>query len=461
MAEAISGQSCVVFPLAKPCMVGGGKGGGTMKRETIAAEFGVSPECSVPLAYCSPNLTWYTTNNRDHWIKIQEHAAVRLLRENGFSGSNSENVSSAHSELNRILREEDVDYAGRLAGWPAGLHQVGSVRFLVTHSTNPPIARAGEWGQLRGFLHGMLGEHQLRLFLCWLHFRRLAVLQCKWIAGQALVLIGPPSCGKSFTQHLITQCLGGNVARPWRFMTGSTQFNSDLVAAEHLAIEDEAPSHDIRTRRAVGCAIKTMLFARDQSAHGKGVNAVTLEPRWALSISINDEPENVQVIPPLDDSLIDKIMILKCTGVPRCVPEGMTEKDWLAGLLAKELAAMLYDVDAMQVDEEYRDPRSGVKAFQHPDALEILRSVSPEESLLQLLIAHVSDDPYWQGSAVELERKLRREDEFTVSRLCRSQYAIGTYISRLAKSYPDRIIRVRKSTGNEWRIHSLGFVEPV
>jgi len=418
-------------------------------------------ECAVPLAYCAPTQSWYTTNDRNHWIKITEASAGRLLREAGFSGAAMDGVSPAQSELNRILREEDVDYAGRVAGWPAGRHEVGSVRFLVTHESVPPQGTPGDWRNLRAFLCGLLGDYQMQVFLWWLHFRRKALLRNQWLAGQALVFVGPPGCGKSFTQHLITHSLGGQSAKPWRYMTAGTQFNLDLVGAEHLTIEDEAPSHDIRTRRTVGCAIKTMLYSRSQSAHGKGANALTLEPRWAMSISINDEPENVQVIPPLDDSLADKITILKCTNAVRAVPVGMTEKEWLEQLLRTELAAMLHDVDRMEVDEEHRDPRSGVKAYQHPAALEILRSIAPEASLLALIDEHIAECPFWEGSAEQLEKRLRGLAAHEVERLCRSPHAVGTYLSRLAKGQPQRFEKRRTGARNLWRIKPLQSVETV
>jgi hypothetical protein len=36
-----------------------------------------------------------------------------------------------------------------------------------------------------------------------------------------------------------------------------------------------------------------------------------LKPFWRLSITLNDEPENLLILPPLDESLGDKIMLLR------------------------------------------------------------------------------------------------------------------------------------------------------
>jgi len=244
-------------------------------------------------------------------------------------------------------------------------------------------------------------------------------------------------------------------------MSDSTQFNADLVGAEHLAVEDDAPTRDIRTRRAVGNAIKTMLYADVQSLHAKGVDAVNLEPRWALSFSLNDEPENLAVIPPIDESLKDKMIILLARSVPRHVPSGMTERQWLEDVLKRELPAFLFSVDSAIVPEDMRDPRSGVAGWQHPDVLDALNAISPEERLLEM-IDGLGFDPVrvgsiWVGSALSLEGDLRGKYASEVGRMTeRNPGAIGLYLGRLSVRHPKRIVRRRTGANNLWRISAPG-----
>ena len=58
--------------------------------------------------------------------------------------------------------------------------------------------------------------------------------------------------GKSRLQNLITPLLGGRVANPYHYMTGKSNFNSELFGAEHLMIEDEPASTRIEARRNTG-----------------------------------------------------------------------------------------------------------------------------------------------------------------------------------------------------------------
>ena len=140
--------------------------------------------------------------------------------------------------------------------------------------------------------------------------------------GQALALAGPPASGKSLAQNLFTEILGGRAAKPYRYMSGGTDFNGDLFACEHLMIEDDIGTTDIRSRRNFGTRIKEFTVNQVQSCHPKQRPAISLTPFWRLSISLNEEPENLLILPPFDESLRDKIILLKTNRCPMPMPTG-------------------------------------------------------------------------------------------------------------------------------------------
>jgi len=100
-------------------------------------------------------------------------------------------------------------------------------------------------------------------------------------------------------------------------MSGATEFNGDLFAAKHLMIEDEVAFTDIRARRHFGARIKDFTVNVTQSCHGKNRPALSLQPFWR-TITLNDEPENLLILPPIDDLLEDKIILLRAkkAGLP-------------------------------------------------------------------------------------------------------------------------------------------------
>ena len=110
------------------------------------------------------------------------------------------------------------------------------------------------------------------------------------------------------------------MASPHAYMTGVTPFNSELFRAEHLVIEDNTASTDIRARRAFGALLKTITVNEDQPCFGKGREALNLTPFWRLFISANDEPENLMVLPPIDESVTDKLIPLKATNTSMPMP---------------------------------------------------------------------------------------------------------------------------------------------
>lgn len=418
--------------------------------DEVEGEVATNETRQESLVYC--NRKWFIPDSRGVWIDVPEARANQFLREDGYGKGHAGEEGSAQAEMNRLVREMSVAYAGRLAGWPAGLHESNGIRFLVTESKPVPEARQGQCPNLRSIMKGLFGDFQWSLFQCWLRRRRESLIQQRHKEGQAVVLFGKAGCGKSFTQALVSAAIGGATGKPWRYMAGKTEFNAELAAAEHLMIEDETPHTDIRSRRAVGNAIKTMLYTQIQSIHPKGLTAVSLEPRWTLTISVNDEPENMQVLPPLDDSLRDKIMILQCTQHGVNAPTCKTQREWQADLLRTELPALLWEIDHAEIPDGWQDPRSGVLAYHHPDALEMLQASAPEQALLELIVAHI-DQVTWEGSAAELERELRGNDQRAVDRLATWPNAVATYLGRIMRLKPDAVEPIKTRSGNRWRIN--------
>lgn len=403
-----------------------------------------SSDDAIPTVYDSGRGTWWTKNDRGSWIELNETGVRRILKSQGYFGGVRADLSPLDARLLELQRRHDVAFAGSLAGWSEGIHELNSQRILVTISPNIIHPKEGSFPTIRRLLEGMLRD-QLKYFVCWLKFRRIALLRRSWRPSQALALCGPRNCGKSLTQQLVSWSLGGREASPWRYMSGSTDFNGELFGAEHLTIQDSAASTDIRARRHFGAHIKSMLFSRIQSCHAKNRQAVSLEPSWALSISVNDEPENLMVLPPLDESLKDKMMLLKCFLEPMPMPTETEEQRCVfESTLRSELPAFLHFVDKFEVPPDIVEPRCGVVAYQDQEILRELADISPEADLLNLIdnviFAPHLDRSTWEGTAGDLERELRKDTDFrsSVERLLRWSQACGTYMHRLEHAQPGR-----------------------
>jgi hypothetical protein len=299
---------------------------------------------------------------------------------------------------------------------------------------------------------------QIPYVLGWLKVGYEAMLNKQPRPGQALAIAGPRDCGKSLFQALVTEILGGRSANPYRYMSGATEFNGDLFAAEHLMIEDEVAFTDIRARRHFGARIKDFTVNVTQSCHGKNRPALTLKPFWRTTITLNDEPENLLILPPIDDSLEDKTLLLKAkkAGLPADI--GTTEgrlKYW--GQLMRELPMFLDTLVNYTIPSRLQSGRFGVKHFQHPMLMAALSELSPEMRLMGLIdVALIEKDHIgkWSGTATDLERMLSESKVgFESRKLLEWNNATGTYLGRLAKKLPNRVQAQRTNMSRQWTIY--------
>ena len=349
--------------------------------------------------------------------------------------------------------ERSVDYAGPLAGHKCGMFNAADGRkLLVTSSPKLIEPKRGKWPTLRKFFEQLLGTADEVLF-AWMKVSLESLESGDMRPGQMIVFAGEAGCGKSLCQQIITQLLGGRCEKPFRYMVGDTPFNGDLGQAEHWCIEDEHGSTDIRTRRKFGTAIKDVCANTLLSLHRKGAQALSLPVFRRITMSVNSEPENLQIIPPLDGSLLDKITIFSCG---RADVDSNRERAWKA--FTGELSAFVYWLsNDFIIPQGMKCKRFGVKAYQDEALLNQLSSESPEQRLLNIVdevIFDVKKDLAPEiVTADELERRLRSSPfNFTVEKLLYFSSACAVYLQRLETKTPSRISSSREWGKRKWTI---------
>jgi hypothetical protein len=414
---------------------------------------------SIQIYYDSTRQTFWARNDRNGWIMIGSSDVRRRLKQLGYRNTtiDGERLSQVDLLLIAIQECNDVDYADSLAGFKSGIYMINEKRILVRDSPRLIDPVQGDWRTISHVLRRMLGRQQQRYLFGWLKIALLSLYEFRHRYGQALVLAGVKDCGKSLIQGLFTKMFGDRCGKPHRYMCGETTFNSELMGCEHLVIEDERPSTDIRARRNFGCKIKEICANEFQSAHGKNRIAVTLPPLRRLSISVNDEPENLLILPPIDPSISDKLIILKCNKHPMPMPTlSNDDREKFIKQLHAELPHFIHFLMHWDIPEELVSQRYGITHFHHPDILESISAMAPETRLAELIDAELFSSPApsaFEGSANLLERKLtsvssgvKREAE----RLFTFPTACGTYLGRLRddKRYSCR----HTEKGNVWTI---------
>jgi hypothetical protein len=416
----------------------------------------------LEIYYDSNRITFWAKNNRDGWIRIQTTDVSRWLAGLGFNPKREtpQKNSEIDEAITLIQKINDVDYADSLAGYNKGLYEIGGKRILVRDSPQLISPQPGKFPLIDGIILKMLGPEQRDYLFGWLKIAIEALYSGNLRVGQALTLAGPKDCGKSLFQNLLTYIFGNRCAKPHRYMSGGTDFNGDLFGCEHLIIEDEQASADIRARRNFGTRIKEITANQFHSCHAKFRPAITLNPFWRLSISVNDEPENLMILPPVDESLQDKLIILKAAKSAMPMPSATdNQRVTFMTALVEELPFFIDFLFKWQIPPELVSQRYGITHYHHPEILEALGTLSPETRLLEMVDAELFSSPApgsWEGSASELERLLTK-DSSTVAREARQLLsfptACGTYLGRLQRLCPERFESDHTRAGNRWTIH--------
>jgi hypothetical protein len=430
------------------------------------------PQRIFPACYDHCRKVYWVQDVGGNWIEVNETSLGRMLKEAGYPAvRTTELVSPKERQFLRIQREQNVSYAGPLAGHQKGLIQQYGNRVLVTTSPALLEPKQGEFRLLRSVLENMLTDpkcDQMLYVYGWLSVALRALYAGHLRPGQALALAGPRNSGKSLFQNLITKILGGRAAKPYRYMSGNTQFNSELFGCEHLMVEDDVGSRDLRARREFGTRIKEFTVNENQSCHAKGRPAISLSPFWRVTITLNEEPENLLVLPPIDESVADKIILLKVHQRPMPMPTNTQEERnaFLAALVA-ELPAFICYLLHWEIRADLRSERFGVKHYHHPDLLEAISDLAPEKRLLEIVetcfqkfddgkVKFINETAVeWEGTASELESSLVDANSgvsYEARRLLDWPHATGTYLGHLARKYPNRVVSARSATRRTWKI---------
>jgi len=413
---------------------------------------------------------WREADQR--WVPRDASNNNLHLRALGLGTKRGEELTSPlEKAILHIQTANRVDYAAPIAGRVNGSYIWGGNKVLVTTGCDPVEAKAGGWSTLRKwFVDLLLGEEQLLHHMGWWHQSRKNVL-CKdagALPGQVPIYVGPAGSGKSLLQGVTTSLIGGRSANPFLYMVGKSDFNANLFQADHLVIEDQVHDSAGKARHQFGAKLKELSVNHVHSMHGKGTDAINnIRPKWRVSMSANNEKVYRNVLPVIDESLQDKVMLFR-TGTEDAIPVDLKApggwEEW-SRIMKEELPALADAVDHFEIPARMQDPRFGVKAWHDPILIAEEDEDSDETAFLCCIqhdLPEIFADPAWEGKAIDLERLLTGTHMASIVKtrqLLRWGKACGTFLGRLVKTHPD-IVSCRVTRGHTlYRIDMVTLAE--
>lgn len=409
----------------------------------------------------------YLYHNGKCWLSLNEGQFKKNLITMGYKPKKKfEKISELDLKLIDLRENYHVDYVGGLAGYPKGFYVIDEKRLLVNQGPKLIYPKEGKFDTIEKIVDNLLynpeddnPDFQLIHFVLWLKIAYESLMNRTFRPGQVLILAGERECGKSLLQKIITELLGGRSARPYKFMTDKSEFNADLFEAEHLIIEDEVAMTGIKERRQFGNKIKQ--FAANDSHRCRAMyrDAMELKPFWRVSISLNDEPENLLILPPMDESLVDKMIILRAFKKPMPMNTSKNEdriKFWQ--IIKEELPAFAHYLTTLKIPEDKISERYGVLHYHNEYILNEISQLAPENKLLDLIDICLFKDDFtktneFELTARDLEVQLinNANTKYDAQKLLSHVTTCGTYLGRLAKK-TNRVEQIRKANERLWKI---------
>jgi hypothetical protein len=254
----------------------------------------------------------------------------------------------------------------------------------------------------------------LEHFLAWLQRAYLIVLKHRRLMGQNLFLCGPRNNGKTLLcLRIVAPLMGNKVSNPMDYLSGSTNFNSELFSAALLAVNDEdAPSSEASRSRMLA-KLKGMAVNPSHHYHAKFATPVTIDWTGRIFITLNDDPSSVGMLPEVSANTRDKLMFFASQPYAGSFPP----QDELEALLAKEIPYFAHWLLEYKPPQEVlSDNRMGVVSYFDPRILEVGHQQTFSSNLGELIGLWVRVDAYWgdksdwEGSPTELLSALQTND---------------------------------------------------
>lgn len=347
----------------------------------------------------------YWELNSGKWESSSREDIRLRLKGRGLSDRTPKGATQSDVErvLDHIQQNSRVTGAAPLVNYPPGIVDLQGRRLLNIADLSPikPIAGTGDpekdFPWLWKFLNGLFPRPELRpldFFLAWLQRSYKGILNHKRYMGQAMFLCGPRNNGKTLLcLRVVAPLLGNRVSNPIAYMTGESDFNSDLFASALLAVNDEDSPNGETARKRMLAKLKGLVVNPSHKYHAKFEKPVTIDWTGRIFVTLNDDPGSIGMLMEVEKNTHDKQSFFASQPYSGVFPE----QEELEALLTRELpyfAHWLLNIYKAP-QEVLSTDRMGVKSYFDPVILELSQQQTFSSNLEELLRVWENADAYW------------------------------------------------------------------
>jgi hypothetical protein len=412
---------------------------------------------------------YFMRSNDGVWRYEMTSVLTSVLKTRGFSdrapkGATASDLDGAKA---KIREERRVDGAGPKLFSKHEVWVEGGRRFLNTASVEvmPAAPTAGKWGEHFPRYAEVLDNTFVRpqyknCFLSW--FKRFyeSAEAGELELGQALVLVGPVQCFKTFViEKILAPAMGGYADLSSIVAGESNGFNSELFHSPLAVIDDSKAAESESAINRYASAIKKLVAHGRHKYHEKFVTPIMVEWKGRVVIAANDDAVSIKSVPALDISNEDKLIVLAMK-----TWEDNPGPNTYKGVETTELPHLLAWLKEFRIPEMFDRPndRYGIQSIVAAEIRDKIEAASRSAELRDTIIAwwrrrdvDVQKTP-WEGTTVDLHQAFN--DSFDNGSLSRewSVRALGHRLAQLSNVSGSGVSIIQRRYGKEkvtkWRI---------
>ena len=404
---------------------------------------------------------FWCKSHMDTWTSMQREDVRNMLQvEHGLSTTAKKGQpTQVNTALNSIVRMKSVDGVFPFLYSSEGLVESSTSRHLNISRVKCVAAQQAPavWGTdfpwISQYLDELFDAEQLPIFLSWLaHFYNSAA-KGKLRNGQGVFVAGPPGSGKTFLSNVLIAKLMGGSQEVSNFVLGKTEF---ITAHESpvWTIDDAVASSDAKSHNIYSQLVKKVIANFSLPYHPKGKDAVDKEWLGRLIVTLNDDPDSIQMLPTTDHSILDKIDLFKARATTMDFSKG-------AETVVRELPAFAAFLRGWKTPEKLvGNWRFGVASYHHPELLQTASQSSDTAGIVELL--HLwreqwfrqDDSGVWEGTVTELMKDMSATENLSslVNKFIPSRMTLGRHLSKLVNQ---DIPWISFKASNRGRLYSI------
>jgi hypothetical protein len=297
------------------------------------------------------------------------------------------------------------------------------------------------------------GEEGLPYFLGWLKRFYESALYYKPRSGQALFIAGHMNMGKTMlADYIIAKMVGGFRDASSYFLGEVGGFTAPYLEVPLLTINDTQSIMNNARHNRYSSMIKKMVANKDFIFNQKYEKAGSVKWTGRIVVTLNVDPESLRVLPNLEMSMRDKVMMFRMSRGARDFREGFTNR------IDEELPYFCrWLLDWPVPKQIVADSRFGIKSCHQSSLYNAAIQSGSSNAFLETLVLFLENSPrrvtdgFWEGSAAEL---LSEMSCLEATRLLSSKISvqgIGLMIGQLrSRGYP--VFNKHTRRGSRWSI---------